>query len=445
MASRGKVVWSEGMFLRTQHFQQQDAWLESLVADGLHALPHPGFGFRKLVLDENALAAGLFGLLEAEGHFPDGTAFSMSGEGVEIEPVKVTSGHDTGVVLLGLPADVEGTPSVDPVHGTGSGARFKGDLLTVRDAVRGGADAEEVELASLQPRIFLPEDDTAGYVTLPVAHLTGLDATGAVTRDEAFLAPAQMLAAVPWYSRFAQEVVTGLDRIAEAHSGVVLAGTGASVENLMILELANTAGPRMAHLLAQNRAHPSEFFMELAGLAGRMATFGSSSRRLADLPDYDHTYPSPAFGALADTLRSLILSLRHVEETAKALKVSRHSENVWTVRIDNPEILRTNRILIRVGGGDMSDALLRKLFVDQATVGAADEFDKLWTARLSGIPLKPLNSQPREIPYDGDRLCLELDRTSEHWAALVEAPGFVLGVSGKLEREPIIDCYAIAR
>ena len=444
MVSRGKVVWSEGMFLRTQHFQQQDARLESLVADALSALPYPGFGFRKLELDENAMAAGLFGLVEAEGHFPDGTAFSISDAGVALQPVKVATGNDNGVVLLGIPADVEGTASVDPVHGTGSGARFKGEVLTVRDAVRGGADAEELELASLQPRLFLPEDDPTGYVTLPVAALTGLDASGAVTRDDAFLAPAQMSSAVPWYRRFAQEVVTGLDRIAEAHSGVVLAGTGASVENLLILELANTARPRVAHLLSQDRFHPSEIFMELAGLAGRMATFGSSSRQMAELPDCDHNNPAPAFAALADTLRSLILSLRHVEETAKVLKVSRHSENVWTVRIDNPELLRKSRILIRVGG-DLSDALLRKLFVDQATVGSADDFDKLWTSRLTGIPLKPLNSQPREIPYDGDRLCLELDRNSEHWAALADAPGFVLGVSGKLEREPIIDCYAISR
>ncbi len=444
MVSHGKVVWSEGMFLRTQHFQQQDARLESLIADALQALPYPGFGFRHLVLDDNALAAGMFGVLEAEGHFPDGTAFSISGNGAALAPVKVASGSDSGVVLLGIPAEVEGTASVDPAHGSGSGARFKGELLTVRDSVRGGADAEEVELASLQPKLFLPEDDTGGYVTLPVAELTGLDASGAVTREDGFLPPAQMTAAVPWYGRFAQEVVTGLDRIAEAHSGVVLAGTGASVENLLILELANAARPRVAHFLSQNRFHPSEFFMELAGLAGRMATFGSSSRQMAELPEYDHTDPQPAFAALADTLRSLILSLRHVEETAKVLKVSRHAENVWTVRIDNPELLRTSRILIRVGG-DLSEELLRKLFVNQATVGSADDFDKLWTSRLTGIPLKPLNSQPREIPYDGDRLCLELDRNSEHWAALADAPGFVLGVSGKLEREPIIDCYAISR
>ncbi|OZA85174.1 MAG: hypothetical protein B7X76_05695 [Azorhizobium sp. 39-67-5] len=31
MNTNGKVVWSEGMFLRAQHFQQQDRYLERLV------------------------------------------------------------------------------------------------------------------------------------------------------------------------------------------------------------------------------------------------------------------------------------------------------------------------------------------------------------------------------------------------------------------------------
>lgn len=444
MAENGKVVWSEGMFLRTQHFQQQDRHFENLLREVVGALPHQTFGFRKLELDRNALEAGLFGIAEAEGLFPDGTWLLVPDGAVALPPVPVPGGSDNGLVHLAIPAERAGTATIDPEHDQPSGARYRGARTTVRDAVRGGAEAEEIELAQLAPVLILPGQNTEGYVTLPVARITGLDANGALTIADAFLAPALMTQAVPWYGRLAQEVVTGLDRIAEAHGSIVLGGTGASVENLMILELANTARPRIAHYLAQDRFHPSEFFMELAGLAGRMSTFGSSSRRLTELPDYDHRDPQPAFEALADTLRSLILSLRHVEQRSRALKVARHSENVWTVRLDNPDIVRDSRIVIRVGG-DMSEKLLRTLFVDQATVGAADEFDKLWTTRLTGIPLKPLHSQPREIPYDGDRLCLELDRQSEHWAHLADAPGFVVGVSGQLEREPEIDCYAINR
>ncbi|MEX5729118.1 type VI secretion system protein ImpJ [Rhodovulum iodosum] len=444
MAERNRVVWSEGLFLRTQHFQQQDRWTEAMVRGAMQTSPLQNFGFRRLVLDAAALDAGRLGIEAAEGIFPDGTPFSLPDMMPAPEPVPVGPDTPSGLVSLAVPLERAGAATIEPAHAEPGGARYRGVLVEARDTVKGGADPEEIEVAQLQPRLMLPGHEMAGFTALPVARIDGLGAEGAVALVDGYLPPALATSAAPWYARFAQEVVTGLDRIAEAHGGLLLAGSGASVENLLILELANTARPRIAHMLAQDLFHPAEFYLELAGLAGRMATFGSNSRRLSALPDYDHADPQPAFAALADTLRSLMLSLRHVETRSRALEVRRHSKNVWTVRLGNPELVANSRIVLRVGS-DMSDESLRKLFVNQATVGAADEFDTLWKSRLPGIPLKPLHSQPREIPYDGDRLCLELDRGSEHYASLADAAGFVIGVSGTLEREPEIDCYAVNR
>lgn len=444
MTKGGKVVWSEGMFLRTQHFQQQDRHTEALVRRVIHSLPHTAFGFEELSIDESSLEAGLFGIEGAKGLFPDGTSFLVSGGASTLEPVKVANAYATGLVHLALTAEQEGAAAIDPAHAHPSGARLRGEMTSVRDEVQGGADPEEIEIAQPAPKLLLPGQDTTGYVTLPVARLNGLDASGGVQLDNGFLPPALTMSAIPFYARFVQEIINGLERIADTRAGVVIGGTGASVEDLIVLELANVALPKMKHLLSQNQMHPSDLYMEISALAGQMATFGSSSRRMGELEAYHHTNPQPAFSGLADTVRSLILSLRHVEEKARALRVARHSENIWTVQIDNPDIIRSSRIVLRIGG-QMSEKMMRTLFVDQATVGAADEFDTLWKSRLTGIPLKPLHSQPREIPYDGDRLCLELDRQSDHWSELSDAPGFVIGVSGKLEREPEIDCYAINR
>jgi type VI secretion system protein ImpJ len=333
---------------------------------------------------------------------------------------------------------------MDAGHAEPSGARYRGEITQVRDTVRNGSDPAEVEVARLNLRILGPGEAVAGFVTVPMAQVEGLRADGSVAIREGDLPPALTIAAAGWYGGLLQEVVTGLDRIAEAHGQMVLGGTGRSVENLLILELANAARPKVAHLLAQNLSHPCALYEELAGLAGRMATYGSSSRRLTEMPVYDHADPAPAFQALADTLRSLMLSLRHVEPKSRALPVAKHSQNIWKVRIDNPEILKTSRIVLRIGS-NLSEDSLRKLFVDQATVGAADVFESLWKSRLPGIALKPLHSQPREIPYDGERLCLELNQKSEHWAQLMNAPGFVIGIAGQLEQEPQIDCYAVSR
>ncbi len=444
MSNSNKVVWSEGLYLRTQHLQQQDRYAEWMMRHTLRATPLQSWGFFNLELDQTAVDAGLIGIAKAEGVFPDGTLFSIPDTTLAVETVAVKSDLDAGLVSLAIPAQRPDAAQIDPAHEDPSGTRYRGEFISARDAIRGGADPSDIEVARLAPRLLLPGEETEGYSVMPIARISGLNADGSVTLDAGFLPPSLRLIAAPRYAQFLKELVTGLDRIATAHGQMVLDGTGSSMENLLILELANSARPKFAHMLAQNNLHPSDLFMELSTLAGRMATFGSSSRRLAELAAYDHTDPQPAFDALIDTIKSMILTLSHVEPSSRALDVKRHSDNVWTVRLDNPQIIQKSRIVIRVGG-DMSEEMLRKIFVDQATVGSAKSFDDLWTSKLPGIPLKPLHSQPREIPYDGDRLCLELDRSSEHWAELADAPGFVMGVAGKFEREPDIDAYVVDR
>ncbi|MDQ2065697.1 type VI secretion system baseplate subunit TssK [Xinfangfangia sp. CPCC 101601] len=443
MSGSNRVLWSEGLFLRPQHFQQQDRHAEALMRSGLQVAPWQAWGFTKLEFDRAALDAGQLALRAAAGIFPDGTPFDLPQSAALPPPIPITSAMQ-GPVQLAIPVEQAGAATMDASHAEPSGARYRGEITEIRDTIRNGADPAEVELARLNLRLLAPGEALAGFVTLPLAQLEGLRADGSVAVRDGDLPPALTIAAASWYAGLLQEVVTGLDRIAEAHGQMVLGGAGRSVENLLILELANAARPEMAHHLAQSLIHPCALYEKLSALAGRMATYGSSSRRLTEMAVYNHADPQPAFAALADTLRSLMLSLRHVEPKSRALPVAKHSQNIWKVRIDNPELLKTSRIVLRIGS-DLSEDMLRKLFVDQATVGAADAFEMLWKSRLPGIALKPLHSQPREIPYDGERLCLELNQKSEHWAQLLNAPGFVIGISGQLDREPQIDCYAVSR
>ncbi|MER9177068.1 type VI secretion system baseplate subunit TssK [Mesorhizobium sp. M0955] len=444
MSDANRVLWSEGLFLRTQHFQQQDRFFEATVRGALQAGQLHTFGFQQLTLDKALLDAGQISILSARGIFPDGTPFSIPDQMDAPRPLPVTPDTGAGPVLVALPLEPAGGVGFDPAHAPPSGARYHGRIVSVRDAVQGGSDPEEIEIARPQSLLLAPGKSVGGYTALPIADIKGVRADGGVSLDETFLPPALVTGAVAWYRQLLLEVVTGLDQIAEAHGKMVMGGPGRSVEDLLMLNLANAARPRLAHMLAQDVFHPAELYLELAGLAGSMATYGSSARRLGEVPAYDHMAPGPPFSALADALRSLILSLRYIEPKSRALPVMRHSTNVWKIRIDNPKLLVASRIVIRVGS-ELSEDALRKIFVNQATVGSADEFEGLWKSRLPGIPLKPLHSQPREIPYDGDRLCLELDQKSEHWASLLGAPGFVIGVSGVLPSEPQVDCYSVNR
>src|SRR5262245_48727456 len=80
MSWKNKVVWSEGLFLRPQHFQQQDRYVEGYVEARCRGLRNHSWGFAELTLDRDQLAIGKLVLASAAGVFPDGTPFSIPGD-----------------------------------------------------------------------------------------------------------------------------------------------------------------------------------------------------------------------------------------------------------------------------------------------------------------------------------------------------------------------------
>src|SRR3981081_1578084 len=69
MTWSNRVVWLEGMFLRAQHFQQQDRWIEALVRARTGHLPRQGWGLTEAAINRNLLAAGQFALASGSGVF----------------------------------------------------------------------------------------------------------------------------------------------------------------------------------------------------------------------------------------------------------------------------------------------------------------------------------------------------------------------------------------
>lgn len=105
MTDRNKVVWSEGLYLRTQHLQQQDRHLGWLVRQALRATPLQSFGFTELRLDPAALDAGQMALEAADGVMPDGTIFSATESCLPVDPVPITTKTEAGLIHLAIPSE----------------------------------------------------------------------------------------------------------------------------------------------------------------------------------------------------------------------------------------------------------------------------------------------------------------------------------------------------
>lgn len=70
MTPYNKVIWSEGLFLRPQHMQQQERYLERYMELQAGALRPHAWGFSQLELEPELLAIGKLGIRRAAVAFP---------------------------------------------------------------------------------------------------------------------------------------------------------------------------------------------------------------------------------------------------------------------------------------------------------------------------------------------------------------------------------------
>jgi type VI secretion system protein ImpJ len=73
-----RIQWHEGMLLSPQHFQQESARIDHLIAWQCLAADPLAWGVRRLEIDENLLTGGKLRVLQLEAVMPDGMAISYS-------------------------------------------------------------------------------------------------------------------------------------------------------------------------------------------------------------------------------------------------------------------------------------------------------------------------------------------------------------------------------
>src|SRR5687767_13651742 len=130
MSVFSKVVWSEGLFLRPHHFQQQDRYFERYVETRCQALIPHSWGFTEL--ERDFLSIGKFGLRRAAGVFPDGTPFRMPEDAPLPAPIDIGQARDQ-VIHLTVPLRAAGAPDVDRTPGPDGLVRHEVRELEARD------------------------------------------------------------------------------------------------------------------------------------------------------------------------------------------------------------------------------------------------------------------------------------------------------------------------
>lgn len=427
MAWQRRVVWSEGMFLRPQHFQQQERYLEFYANSGVHALRSHAWGFEQLWLDEDALRLGKLALREARGLFPDGTPFSIPAQGDPPEPLDVPGDARGQRVLLALPVRRSGVAEVALGGDDAAGlTRFRIDERDVGDANTQGSPAALLQLGDLRLRLVLENDLTDGWMALGVARVTDRRPDNALLVDAAYMPPTLALAACPPLTAFLRELEGLLHHRGEAFAAKVdrpaRAGL-AQVMDFLLLELTNRWEPLVRHLSQQGVVHAETLYTLLITLAGDLSTWRDERRRPSEYPVYDHDDPQPCFQPVMAELRRLLTA--GIDENVIAIELVDRGLGVRTAAMPAADVLRTWQFVLAVSA-EVPPEIVRSEVPKTVKVATTDTIKHCVNFNLPGVGLQPLPVKPPELPFLAGFTYFGLDTSNELWRKLEQSRGLAV-------------------
>jgi type VI secretion system protein ImpJ len=429
MSWTNRIVWQEGMFLRSQHFQQQDRWLEAQLRGRVAGLrPYP-FGFTQMVVNRDLLATGRFALAEAAGVFEDGTGFSLPGEADHPAPLDVPEAARNVLVHLALPVRQPGAAEIAAEDGSTEG-RYRAARFEAFDTHSASPEPAELVIGRLKLRYLLDSEDRAGYLCLPVARITEVSADRRVTLDDRWIPPALVCHAAPPLAGLITEFSGMIHQRGEALAARVNAPGSrgvAEVADFMLLQAINRWQALLGHWADAAVIHPETLYSAFVQMAGEFSTFTEGTRRPAAYPGYRHEDLQRSFAPVVADLRRALSSV--IEQNAVAIPLQERRHGVHVGPINDRSILRAANFVLSVQA-DVPAETLRRLFPAQVKIGAVEHIRELVNVALPGIAVRALPVAPRQIPFYAGATYFELDRGSPHWQQMQNSGAFALHVSG---------------
>ena len=430
MSLDSKVVWSEGMFLNPQHFQQQERYFERLLEGKCSAYGAYGWGIHSFEIDQQLLSLGKISITKANGVFPDGTPFSFPDVDEPPPVFEVPENTHNSIVYLCVPVKRPGAVDVIEQQNTQGLARYYSSEQDTRNVSNESGDNISLNVGKLRFRLMLETDDLSGYACIGLVKVAESRDDKNILLDDSYIPTCLDCKKSPKLSSFLTEVIGLLHHRGEAIAGRLAdtnRGGTAEVADYMMLQLINRIEPMANHLSNMNGLHPVDLFAESVQMVGELSTFVSKNKRAPEFPVYLHDNLQATFTPVMTELRNCLSMV--YEQSAISLNLVEKKYGIRVAEIPDKSLIGSAVFILSVRA-DIAEEAIRTHLPAQIKIGPVERIRQLVNAAMPGIGLKPLPVAPRQIPYHSGYTYFQLDKQSEFWNELKHSGGFALHIGG---------------
>ncbi|SEA18515.1 type VI secretion system baseplate subunit TssK [Alkalimonas amylolytica] len=428
MTQLNRVAWLEGIFLRPQHFQQQERYLNHRLQRSCELLSAHGWGLAALDIDQNKLRFGQFAVHSLDAILPDGYLLELPLVDPVPEPIEVPKVCRDELIYLCIAMDKSSARNIAE-HGSADITRFAYHDADVIDSTQDDLAVETIQLAQVRSFLKRESEERGGFISIPIAKVKEVQEEGEIKLDTKYIPPVLRIQSNNVLCSFLEEVLGMLKQRADALAVRIGKGQGSanSIADFLMLQMLNRYEPELRHLQQNTATHPETLYRTIVALAGELATFTTKEKRAQSFPPYQHHDLTIVFGNLLVLLNQTLSVV--LEQTAQALPLQMGKFGIMVSALTDKGILENAQFIVAIAA-DVPTEDIRKHLPSRIKIGPVEHIRELVNNQLPGIAVTGLPVAPRQVPYHAGYHYFQLEKNSIYWEKLASSGGLALHISG---------------
>lgn len=419
------IAWREGLFIRPQHFQQNNYSTNLEMMQRTMMSGSNRWGLFNLDIDDQLLSMGKLSIVSASGLLPDGTLFDSTdfSEHLTIDIKKEDNGKE---IYLALPLNYANEDNIYFEEQESVPTRYVAKTHREVPNINIGEDSR-ADIIFAYPNFKLKKhgDQIDGYAVIQIALIGNVTANNIVTLEKSFIPTYLHLDKAKILMEKVHElqgmIQYRIERIVEKVSGGGLEST--ELRDYLILQILNRTGARLHYFATQEKIHPSELYLELVSCIGDLSVFMKKEKSLTQQYTYIHTEQNVCFDKAFIEVKKLLSLV--LESKSVLIPIDKHNYGVRIALLKDKTILNDSIFVLAVSS-NIDANKLKKLLLDNLKIGTVDEIRNLVNHHLPGFSIVPLTTAPREIPYKVNQSYYRIIISPEDKQKLLKTSGIAL-------------------
>ena len=426
-----RIVWREGLFIRPQHFQQNDRYYAYELMKRTSSSGSNKWGFFDLEIDQDLLGSGKVVIKRASGILKDGTLFNIDSKD-NILALDINSDDYNKNIYLALPILISNSDDVHFEDQENILTRFRSKSVSeISNSNSGENSVSDILIAKHNFKLLREEEANESYIKIKVSAIVSLSSSGLVTLDNSYIPTFLHLNKMSDLRSKIDELMSMLsyrsEKLAEKISNSSLQAS--ELGNFLMLQLINKSESHLHFLMSQDKIHPQVLFLALSSLASELAIFMKKEKKLRSPFLYVHEELGLSFGSIIEELKYMLSMV--LEQNSITLNIEKRKYGISVAQIKDKEILYNSSFILTVTA-DEKEEEIKKSLMTNLKMGSIENIRNLVNYHLKGFKIKALPTPPREIPYRVNHLYFEIELETKDKEELAKSGGFAFHMSSEL-------------